>query len=109
LHEARATLASAGVCWRNSTGVDVERGVRYGLGIGGADLVAIVPVRVVCPCGQTDATIGRFVGVEIKSPSGRLSIEQRLWGDAVMRAHGGYYVVRSGVNAVAVLEHARLP
>jgi len=63
----------------------------------------------VCPCGQTDATIGRFVGVEVKSPSGRLSIEQRLWGDAVTRAHGGYYVVRSGVDAVAALELARLP
>lgn len=80
--------------WRNNSGFDRDRKVRFGLGIGSADLVGLVHGT------------GRFVGVEVKTPSGRLSPEQRLWGDVVER-HGGLYVVaRSVDDALAALDRA---
>lgn len=66
------------VLWRNSTGYDAENRVRYGLGVGGADLVGL--------CS------GRFIGIECKTPTGRVSPEQRMW-IALVRANGG----RAGV------------
>ena len=97
LHSIRAFLASQpGVTiWRCNTGVDTTRGVRYGLGIGAADLIGIVH--------QT----GRFLAMEVKTPIGRLSAEQKLWGAAVQRAGGFYAVVRSIEQAAAALTEAR--
>jgi hypothetical protein len=104
LHAVRGAIAreSSGCVWRNNTGVDVTRGVRYGLGIGGADIVACVPVA--CECG---ITVGRFCGFEVKTATGKLTPEQRLWRDAVTRAGGAYHLVRSAEEAVHALQLVR--
>jgi hypothetical protein len=87
----RATL------WRNNVGVGtVARGgkVAYGLGVGSADLVGFVHAN------------GRFFALEIKTPKGRASHEQRLWIDFV-NDHGGYAtIVRSVDEALDALARA---
>jgi hypothetical protein len=95
----RAALAALpGVTvWRNSVGFDPNARVRYGLGVGSADLVGFVQVD------------GRavFLGVECKTDTGRLSKEQRIWLDLVKR-HGGIAgVARTPEEAVALIEEAR--
>jgi hypothetical protein len=107
LHACRAVFAQAGPCWRNNTGVDVTRGVQYGLGIGGADLVAVVPIVITTE--MVGRTLGRFVGFEVKTPTGRLEHDQKLWRDVVTRAGAAYHVVRSAEDAATALELAGRP
>ena len=76
--------------WRNNVGVDSERGVRYGLGIGSADLVGVVH--------------GTFVALEVKTTTGRVSDDQTRWLDAVRRCGGVAEVVRSVEDAVRVVQ-----
>ena len=83
------------VVWRNNTGVAEHRGarVRYGLAVGSADLVGCLD--------------GRFVALEVKTPVGRASTEQRQWLELVRR-HGGFAaVVRSVEEAHAAIARAR--
>tara|TARA_R110000868_G_scaffold376429_1_gene641278 strand:- start:1185 stop:1511 length:327 start_codon:yes stop_codon:yes gene_type:complete len=83
------------VLWRNNTGVAEHRGarVRYGLAVGSADLIGCLD--------------GRFVALEVKTPVGRASTEQRQWLDLVRR-HGGFAaVVRSVAEAHAAIARAR--
>lgn len=83
------------VLWRNNVGVAELRGarVRYGLAVGSADLIGCLD--------------GRFVALEVKTPTGRATPEQRLWLDLVRR-HGGFAaVVRSVDEARAAIARAR--
>lgn len=79
--------------WRNNVGVDTMRGIRYGLGIGSPDLVGIA--------------WGRFVGLEVKTVTGRVSKEQTMWLDMVRRFGGVAGVARSVEDALAIVEEAR--
>lgn len=79
--------------WRNNVGVDTMRGIRYGLGVGSPDLVGIA--------------WGRFVGLEVKTPTGRVSKEQTMWLDMVRRFGGVAGVARSVDDALAIVEEAR--
>lgn len=79
--------------WRNNVGVDTMRGIRYGLGVGSPDLVGIA--------------WGRFVGLEVKTPTGRVSKEQTMWLDMVRRFGGVAGVARSVDDAIAIVEEAR--
>lgn len=80
--------------WRNNVGFDAEKRVKYGLGVGSADLVGFIHDS------------GRFLAVEVKTPTGRLSKEQRLWMEFVNK-HGGYAcVARSPEEALEHLERA---
>jgi len=95
----RAALACVpGVLvWRNNVGVDSEHGIRYGLGVGSADLIGLVVVE------------GRavFAGWEVKRPGQRPSEVQRRWIDLIRR-HGGIAgVVTSPDEAVALVTEAR--
>lgn len=63
--------------------------IRYGLGVGSADVVV---------CSRS-----RFVAVEFKAPDGRLSEDQERWGACIERAGGRYRVVRSVEQAVAAV------
>ncbi len=116
LHAVRAALVATGVLtiwrsntgvltiwrsntgvltiWRSNTGVDIARGVRYGLGIGSADLIGILHAS------------GRFVAFEVKSPTGRQSADQRRWAESVRRAGGFYALVRSPNAALDALARA---
>ncbi len=96
LWPVRAALAETHrvVLWRNSTGADIVKGVRYGIGKGGADLVGLLRGS------------GRFVAFEVKTATGRQSPEQRAWADAVRGAGGFYALVRSADEALRALERA---
>lgn len=84
------------VLWRNTTGVATHgtRTVRYGLARGGADLIGIGPD-------------GRFLALEIKTATGRLSDEQSLFL-ALVRRRGGFAAVVTSVHeALAAVARAR--
>lgn len=78
---------------RNHTGYDSDHKCRYGLGIGGADLVGLL-------------RSGRGFALEIKSDHGRMTEEQRAWARA-FRSFGGFCAtVRSVDEALQALTRA---
>lgn len=85
------------VIWRNESGVAEHRGryVRYGLQKGSSDLIG------------TLAPYGRFLALEVKTPNGRISKEQKLFLDLVRRQGGFACVVRSAEEALSAIERAR--
>lgn len=87
------------VFWRNNVGLAEMRGykVRFGLAEGSADLIGLFR--------------GRFIAVEIKTPTGRQSPAQRQWQGVVELHQGLYYLVRSEDDARALLQdlHQRFP
>ncbi len=83
--------------WRNNVGVVPGTFVRYGLGVGSADLVGLV-----VPTGQ-------FLACEIKTPIGRLSKEQKAWISTINRLGGLAVVLRSVEEAEALVKRLRSP
>jgi hypothetical protein len=78
------------VLFRNNIGVADMRGykVRFGVGgPGGADLIGLY--------------LGRFLAVEIKTPTGRQSEEQKTFQRLVEKNNGIYVVLRSVDDAIA--------
>ena len=95
----RNALVTSGrvMIWRNNSGMlraEHGRVVRFGLGLGSADLIGLV------------RGTGRFFELEVKSPRGTASPEQRAWIAAVEAAGGFARVVRSVDEALAALEEA---
>lgn len=91
-------LSVAGcLVWRNNTGAlpDGRTGrlVKYGLCKGSSDIIGIAPG-------------GRFLAVEVKTPTGRATKEQELFLAAVRRRGGIGFVARSADEAVALLRAA---
>lgn len=89
--------------FRNNVGAIKDRNnrlVRYGLATGSADLIGWQSVVI------TEAMVGqrfaRFLSVEVKTPTGRLSPEQETWRAAVLKA-GGIAVVARSVEDVRFL------
>jgi VRR-NUC domain len=87
----RVALAPYAALWRNNVGVDVQRGIRYGLGVGSPDLIGIHPS-------------GRFLGLEVKAPGGRISADQQRWHDYARSKGALVYVVRSVEEAMECLK-----
>lgn len=85
--------------WRNNVGIDTDKGVKYGLGIGSADLI-----------GLDAHQGGRFLAFEVKLPKYRRRVrpEQKRWLDVVARAGGVAAVVCSPEEACLVIENARV-
>ena len=74
--------------------------VRYGLATGSADLIGWQTVTITPDMvGQRFA---RFLSIEVKTPTGRLSPEQETWRAAVLKA-GGIAVVARSVEDVRFL------
>lgn len=98
MRDIHAAVLSTGraLLWRNNTGLATygEAKVRYGLGVGGADLVGLLRPS------------GRGFALEVKTPSGRLSAEQRAWHRAWAGAGGFVACVRSVEEALRALEEA---
>jgi hypothetical protein len=89
--------------FRNNVGAIKDRNnrlVRYGLVTGSADLIGWQTVVI------TEAMVGqrfaRFLSVEVKTPTGRLSPEQETWRQAVLKA-GGIAVVARSVDDIKFL------
>ncbi len=81
--------------WRNNVGFDKETRVKYGLGVGSADLVGFIH------------STGRFFAIEVKTPTGRIRKEQKLWIDFV-NSRGGYAcIARSVAEGLEHLERAK--
>jgi hypothetical protein len=89
------------VLWRNNVGIaehwngkSVDT-VRYGLAPGSADFIGVLKPE------------GRFVALEIKSPTGRATPDQVTWLALVRRMGGFAAIVRSVDEARAAIERAR--
>lgn len=87
-------LSEAGcLIWRNNTGVLKNAAgipIKFGLCVGSSDLIGIAPG-------------GRFLAVEIKTPTGKPTPEQTRFLEAV-RARGGIAgIARSPAEALALL------
>jgi len=83
----RLELSGQVLTWRNNIGRAQTRTgayITYGVGNpGGADLIGLHR--------------GRFVAIEIKTPIGRQSREQKMF-QVLVEAHGGIYVVLRSVE-----------
>jgi hypothetical protein len=94
----RRDLAIDGLpLWRNNVGFDRERKVHYGLGLGSPDLVGILPI-IIEP-RHVGRTLGVFVGVEVKSATGRVSADQTAWHRVAGDRGGLIVVARSSEEA----------
>lgn len=106
MHSIMLALSEAGcLIWRHNVGqawqgkpihragaqvtLTDARMVPYGLCVGGADLLGVAPD-------------GRFLAVEVKTATGRVSKEQKRFIDAVNRAGGLAGVARSVEDAIAI-------
>lgn len=78
------------VLWRNSTGYDPTNRVHYGLGNGGADIIGLY--------------LGHFIGIECKTPTGRVSPEQRMWIQLVRKCGGRAGVARTVGDACRIVD-----
>lgn len=89
------------VLFRNNSGVAFHKdgsSVRYGVGKGGADLIGWLDVGV--------PPLAVFLAVEVKTSIGRLTPEQRMFGELVSRT-GVFIVARSVDDFVAQATAAR--
>lgn len=86
-------LSEAGcLMFRNNVGVLPDRSgrpIRYGLCPGSCDLIGLAPDGV-------------FLGIEVKTATGRVSPAQTAFIAAVVRAGGRAGVARSAEEAVAI-------
>jgi hypothetical protein len=109
----KAVLISDPACllWRNEIGHNTHfpdgtprKGpIKYGIGNpGGADLIGLYGA-VAAPVH----TPARFLAVETKTASGRLSPDQHAFGTWVARRNGVYAVCRSTADARALLAWLR--
>lgn len=87
------------VLWRNPVGVGETNGrkQRFGLCRGSSDLVGVLTVN----------GVGVAVFIEVKTPTGRLSPEQRMFGELVTRKGAIYCVARSVDDARNCITQAR--
>lgn len=92
--------------WRNNVGKWRDpvtgRWIEYGLAVGSADLIGIER-RLITPA-MVGSTVGVFLAVEVKTPIGRLSKEQKAWLGAVRSLGGNDQVMRSEDDATQFLE-----
>jgi len=94
--EALNTLPDV-IAFRNNTGVARVHGshVRYGLGNGSPDVVAVVKPW------------GHFLGLEVKLPRERAEPHQLRWADRVCHYGASYYLVRSVPEAFDAVGRVR--
>ena len=89
------------VLWRNQCGFYKESGraIKYGVGSpGGADLIGIF---------RASDGRGIFIAVEVKTDTGRQSLEQKQFQALVERKGGHYALCRSADDARAFIARLR--
>jgi hypothetical protein len=93
--------------FRNNTGTlrDANgRPVQFGLAKGSADLIGWT-TRTITP-DMVGQRVAVFTSIEVKTPTGRVSPEQRQWLEAVQAAGGIAGVARSVEDALRIVtEH----
>ncbi len=105
--EVRAVLSQRDAttrCWRNMVGAGMIHGayMTFGLGVGSADLVGIHKALITPE--MVGSYIGRFFAVEVKTPKGRLSDEQKAWAKTIQSFGGIVEVCRSKEDAEDLLK-----
>lgn len=97
---ALGTLSNLRI-FRNNTGSLPDprtgRPIQFGLARGSADLIGWRTITVTPD--MVGSQIAVFTSLEVKTPTGRLTPEQRNWLEAVQRAGGIAAVVRSVQDA----------
>lgn len=84
--------------FRNNTGFDAKNKVRYGLVVGSSDLIGWKSVTITPDMvGQQVAV---FVALEVKTPKGRATDEQKNFVNVVNAAGGKAAIVRSVSEAI---------
>ena len=105
--EIRLTCSRGPVrLYRNNTGTLYDRQgrpVTFGLAKGSADLIGWT-TRTITP-DMVGQRVAVFTSLEVKTPTGRVSTEQRQWLEAVQSAGGIAGVVRSVEEAEALLRN----
>jgi hypothetical protein len=93
LNDCLVALSAAGcLAWRNNTGQLLDRTgrpVKYGLCVGSSDIIGI-------------AFDGGFLAIEVKMRLGQLTVQQRRFINAVIRAGGRAGVARNSDEAVQI-------
>lgn len=82
-----------------------DRYTAFGLCKGSADIVGMVQLAVPRMLGT--ATLSRWIALEVKTATGRVSVEQQQFLDLVNRRGGVGRVVRSVEDAGAAIAEAR--
>lgn len=114
------------VLFRNNVGMlkdGTGRPVKYGLGVGSADLIGSVTVDILtgdlvdCPLvidgapihypGHRRTTIARSLAIEVKRPGKKRTPEQIAWGELVTRMGWIYGVATSVADAVEIVERGK--
>ena len=97
---ALGTLSNLRI-FRNNTGSLPDprtgRPIQFGLARGSADLIGWRTITVTPD--MVGSQVAVFTSLEVKTPTGRLTPEQRNWLEAVQRAGGIAAVVRSVQDA----------
>jgi hypothetical protein len=91
--------------FRNNTGTLRDqngRPVTFGLARGSADLIGWT-TRTITP-DMVGQRIAVFTSIEVKTPTGRVSPEQRQWLEAVQAAGGIAGVARSVADALTMVD-----
>lgn len=98
-NDIRVALSAIGITlYRNNSGfASYENGrkVRYGLFKGSSDLIGIT-------------NTGRFVAIEVKTPKGRLTKEQKNFLEFIKSQGGISGCARSVEEALALFEEAKI-
>ena len=84
--------------WRNNTGkfrsmTDPQRIVSVGQ-VGSADIIGVKPVTITAD--MVGKVIGQAIAIEVKTPTGKQSQEQKNWQQA-FENHGGIYILGRGL------------
>lgn len=96
-HEILMALCKgASRVFRNNVGM--INGVRFGLKKGSADLIGWRTVEITEDMVGTK--IAQFLSVEVKTPTGRASKEQKVWERVVNEAGGCAFIARSAEEAI---------
>lgn len=92
--------------FRNNTGSLPDprtgRPIQFGLAKGSADLIGIKQVTITPE--MVGQTIGQFVSLEVKTPTGRVTPQQRNWLTMIRKFGGLAGVVRSVSDALQIFE-----
>jgi len=93
MRDIRFAVNSTGkaTLFRNNVGFDESKKIKYGLGKGSADLVGFIHAT------------GQFLAIEVKTPVGRLSKEQKAFISFVNARGGRAFVARSVTAALSAL------
>jgi hypothetical protein len=101
----KAASRAGATLFRNNVGVarfPDGSAVRYGLHVGSSDLIGFTPVVITADMIGNQLAV--FTAIEVKTSTGRLTVEQQHFIDVVRSAGGIAGVARSEAEAITLLQ-----